>query len=1263
MNSVISRGGHLRSIGTLLCCVVLLFVITGCSKQRAGLAIKKATANIQQAQEWKAESFPDSQGAFKSAQDSLKGAQQSLDGKQYAQALTSAQEAVKQSQEALQKAKTRFADLQKEAARKSMEVARINEGQRENAQLFDDAQKKLTTSEEKYNKQKYEDSINLSTDVINTVEQLLAHLKNQSHNRLTELDRRIKELQEQRADRFLPNASIKAQQSRDEITSKIEEARDYKQAIILADSAITDANQNIIETKKRHSQQELGLLEAKISEAIAEEAPIYQPEALRTAQESFEEILKSFYENQFDTVLAAAELLKPKVEQLITMTRIDATKDKIQTVRDAITNLKMQAVEQYLPGRVKVMEDLVTEAQELFNNNNYDGAKEKANQGLVEQDRIVASFDAMTEKAIQDADGAYKASRKTYERMASIFAGPGATTKLDERVTSRLKTEDANLGSKLDSALIALKLSSENRSQKQFKKAIEQAREVQAVSDSVVNSTFRLVAEHSLISIQDEISGLERQGARQYAPKQLDQVQTLVEDTQKLLNEQHNREAADRAAKTRAYLENVKQELARRGTEEINRGNELVRRINEGGAAATPPPGGKPQAPRNRPEREYPGGASLNNKEAMFEDDLAALRHPEPIIVAQTHAGAPTNASGPTGDEAYHDNRNLTNGTFMHDQAPGTGLSGAPRTGESNGAIIGTRPEPVVPTRERPGVVESQGSYEAPTGPGPFAAKAAATSGGTGPTYGSDTSPNVATGSAATVAAGSSDLAAVRSQVESMLRDEERLRDIRRFQPTAVESARQKLNESSEALAAGNYLKALTSAQEAQRVILEAEQEAAKAAAKENLQKAADRINVGEASGAITDAPAELTEAVNLYEEAENAMKRGDYLSARDASARALVAADDARLYNVNKARDLAALSTRYGGWKNAHPNLAASEQDAAIAKDLLSHPSTAQTGQQVARRAVQEAQLALDHARDFTFQERIDNIYKALNTALRAGANYFNVTEIKKLIAELSVARDEYCTRNFDAVELKLKDIEARLARVIETTPLVLEENLVEVTNKLNALVDAGAENYMAQEVENVKALMNRSTIDFRKHDYYSSYTNIKNAWKLTDEIENRLQEQVYYDAVTELLAQLDVVFHDFENILNYQPSFIKKLVTTPSGQPAAIEFAGRTDPNAFRDKITDIYLRAIHLRPPKSQEGTHEQVLIAIKTAKVASENFQRLYIMDQLSKPDAYTVIDTAFNQIKRAKLLRSEIQIRMIDPSARTKVITAEKIVNF
>jgi hypothetical protein len=48
--------------------------------------------------------------------------------------------------------------------------------------------------------------------------------------------------------------------------------------------------------------------------------------------------------------------------------------------------------------------------------------------------------------------------------------------------------------------------------------------------------------------------------------------------------------------------------------------------------------------------------------------------------------------------------------------------------------------------------------------------------------------------------------------------------------------------------------------------------------------------------------------------------------------------------------------------------------------------------------------------------------------------------------------------------------------------------------------------------------------------------------------------------------------------------------------------------------------------------------------------------------LTKPDAFEVIETAYNQIRQSRQLRAEVQLRLIDPQARTKVIRAEKIVN-
>lgn len=1239
---------HGRSVAVWFAICALALAGAGCSKQRAELSLKKANTNIKQAREWNAGNYPESKGPLEAAENAAKTAQGSLDGKQYAPALTQAQDAVKQSQDALANAKTRFADQKREEARKAVQVARINDGPSENDTLFKKAEASLQTAEEKYNKQKYEDAINAAVESIEAVEQLLAHLKNTSQNKLDDLRTKLKELEAQDANRFMPQAIIKAGEAINAVEKKINTDRDYKQAILMAGTAITDAEAGIIETKKKKSNLELQTLESKISEAIAEEAPIYAPDKLRTCQESFEDILRSYYENQFDTVLGSALNLKPAVDELITITRIEATKDKIATVRKAIDNLNDEDVEKYLPGRVQVMQKLVVEAQDLFNNNDYDSAKEKASQGLIEQDRIIAAFDALAEKTIQDGDAAFNAARQTYEKMTTFFAQRQGAPVIDQRIESRRQTEAANLGAQRDAASQQLQFANFNRNQKHFKKAIEQAKNVQAVSDIVVNGTFRIVAEHALLSIQDEVSELERQGAREQAGRQLSQVQSLVEETQRLIGENHNREAAEMTAKARAYIENVKQMLAKRAVEERNRADQLIRRLEGGGGPSSSPAGGY---------REAPGGSDLNNKEMMFDEaGRAAFDNASARVVAQTTKGTAWDGNtGPTGNLPAFSNQGLPNGTMMHDQSPAPGSALTGKTGAPTGAIVGTRPEPVVSTRNQAGAASSEASYEPVTGPGPFVVRPATPSGGA--------TGDAAGGTDFAATAGEDSAEGIRAQIEDILLDDQRVLDIQKYQPSAIGQAREKLQESSNALIAQDYVKALVTAREAQRIILEAEMKAARSAARANLQAAADRINLSEAAGSIMFAPAQLTEAINLYEQAQKFLDRGEYLKARDVSARAVIAADDARLYNVNKARDLTGLSTRYGGWRAAHPLIVDAEQSAARAESLLAQPDTAAQGQEAAKQAVTLAQMALDHSRDFTFQERIDNIYKALNVALRAGANYFNVEEVKRLIAEISAARDEYCTRNFDAVELRLKDIEAGLARIIETTPLVLEQNLIENTAKLNALVEAGAENYMPQEIDDVKTLMNRSVVDFRKNDYHSSYTNIKNAIALVDRIEARLQEQVYFDAVTELFSQLDQAFNKFDGILGYDSTFLKKLVSAHHGQPAAINItAGRMNPNDFKDTITDIYLRAIHLKPPKSQEGTHEQVLLAIKYARVASTNFQKLYIMDQLTKPDAFEVIETAYNQIRQSRQLRAEVQLRLIDPQARTKVIRAEKIVN-
>jgi tetratricopeptide (TPR) repeat protein len=1200
--------------------------ITGCSKQRAELSLKKATANVQQAREWNADKFDESKGALEAAENAIKAAQQALTGQSFSQALSSAQEAVRQSKQAIDNARTRYADQVLQEARRAVEVARINDGDKENPDLFKKAETSLQTASEKYQKQKYEDSIKASRETLVAVDQLLAHLKNAAINKLDELKGKLKELELAEAEKYQPQAIVRTRENIDNITKKIEKDRDYKQAIILCGQAITDAENGIIETKKTKAQAELRYLESKIAEARADEAIIYAPDRLQAAETSFQSLMVNYVNNQFDTVLNTIPQLKPQIEDLVTVTRIEATKDKIASVEKAIKTLRDEAVDTYLPGRVEVMEQLLKEARDLFNNNDFDTAKEKASQGLIENDRIVAAFDQLAEKHILDAQQAWETCSRTLDKMDSFFQAQPKSAVVDQRLEVRRQTEAENLASQRDAAALKVRDAKSARSERRFKRAVELAQEAKQISDQVVSRTFRIVAEHALIAVQDELSDLERKGAREYAAQGLSQVQQLVEETQQLLSQDKNRQAAELTAKARAYLENVKQLLAERAHEEQKRTEELLRRIE----------GSAPRVPSVvTVKNDSPGGGEGNDK---FAHEEASELLPKPFVIAQLAqqnimAGPDSSPSLPLSNER------MPAGTIMKSDTPVVDSNLAGKTGAPTGATVGTRPVPV-------------SSGTAPKAEGtlrgdPFVAA----------------NSNPANSSSPTMAPANDSAEGIRVALEQMLQDERRLRDIRKYQPGAIAEARRKLQESSDALITQDYLKSLEAAKEAQRILLAAETNAARAAAKANLKSAADRINLAEAAGAIMFAPAQLTEAIALYEQAEKLLANGQYREARDVSEQALTAADDARLYNVRKAQDLAALSVQYGGWKAAHPLLVEAEQNAAVAEELLGSAETAAQGQELAKEAVKLAQMALDHSRDYTFQERLDNIYRALNQALRAGANYFNVEEVKSLIAEIAQARDEYCTRNFDAVEMRLKDIEAGLARVIETTPLVLEQNLQENTARLNALIEAGAENYMAQEVDDVKTLMNRAAVDFRKGDYQSSYVNMKKAIELTDQIENRLQEQVYFDAVSELLAQLDDCFQKFDVVLSHDPTFIKQLIEQPNGLAGAVRLSGKMSPNDFKDAVRDIYLRTIHLKPPKSQEATHEQVILAVKHALVAAENFQKLLILDQVSLRDAYDIIDTAYNQIAQAKKLRGEVQMQMIDPQARTKIIRAEKILNF
>lgn len=1223
-------------------------MLSGCFKMYKN----KAEENVKTAEQWDAAKFDQSKSVLADTKAKIASANQADAGGDGSKARTDMKEAAKLSEQVLDLAKARFSDQQLKSAEDHMKIAVVNDINRSAADRYAEAEAVIAEARQNNTDQKYEKSIGQSNDVIAKVNAMLASVQNKAESDLKNVLVALEDLVKAEGETYTPQSVDSARDQVKRIAELVEKDRDYKTGTLQAGSALGEIQSATIESKRKHGEDELLKLEDKVAEAIAEEAPVHVPDELKNVQDRYEALLANFYDKQYDTVLASASNLRPQVDELITMARIEATKDRMRRVEDSIARLQAQNVEHYLPGRVSAMETLLGHSRSEFNNNNFEGAKLEANNALIEFERISASFDALAENELKVGSTEVGVAKEAYERMKQVF-GPNSAP-IDPRIESRYQVQASDLGTRLNSAIQTLNVASQNRASKEFRKAIEQSQQSVQEAHGVADGTYKLVAENATLGIQDQISELERQGAREFASVSLSDVQAMVQKTRSLLSENKSREAAENAARTRAALENVKQELARRAASEAEAVDKVIQRVN-GGAGSAPAAGGlnrigQPQ--RQLPFGEYPGGSDLNNRDAMLEDAMeaaSALPAESTVMLAQTHApGIPVNSSGSNGDTAVIDNRQIPGGTFMTSGNPTNVFLG---TNQPNGAAIGQRAEPVVNTYEATGAYRSESTmpYEAPTAPGPFVAAVS-----------SDVAdPKIATGlvpAAATVNG-------VQQQIDELLQDSQRMKDLEDFNPNAIEAARQKLNESSSALASQDYTRAVQLARDAQRDIFTADRDSAKEAAKRDLQAAADRVNLANAGGAHMFAPAQLNEARRMYDQGKTFMDSGDYHEARKVAARSLVAAEDARNYNVKKADDLNAMSVRYGGHEAASPAMTESNRLRDIADDMLRDPRTAAQGQEVAKQAVTLAQIALDSARDYTYQERLDNIYKALNTALRAGANYFNVVEIKRLIAELQFARDQYCTRNFDAVALKLQDIEARLARVIETTPLVLEENLVETTEKLNALVLAGAENWMAQEVDDVKSLMNRSVIDFRKHDYQSSYMNIKNAMKLTDRIEERMQEQVYFDAVTELFAQMDELFYKFQPIINHNPSFMKKLVSTQWGEPRALDIVSQINPNDFKDKINDVYQRTIHLKPPKSLEAIHTEVIIAIKYAKVASENFQKLYVLDQVNMVDAHDIIDTAYAQIKKSQQLRGEVQVRLIEPQARTKVITAEKIVNY
>src|SRR5690606_30926205 len=132
--------------------------------------------------------FDESRQAFEQARQALQAARQAKSGGNSSEARTQAQSAAELSETAMDAAMRRFADVQLANAEQHMKVANDNQVDRgATAQDYTTAQENLNKARQELADQDFKDSIDLSNQVIASVNMMLRDVQNKAEDDVRQL--------------------------------------------------------------------------------------------------------------------------------------------------------------------------------------------------------------------------------------------------------------------------------------------------------------------------------------------------------------------------------------------------------------------------------------------------------------------------------------------------------------------------------------------------------------------------------------------------------------------------------------------------------------------------------------------------------------------------------------------------------------------------------------------------------------------------------------------------------------------------------------------------------------------------------------------------------------------------------------------------------------------------------------------------------------------------------------------------------------------
>lgn len=563
-NSISARSRMLGlRLGGMLLLAGFLIPLTGCNKMLANLSLSQANKRLAEAKENQADRF--AAEALAETESTIRDVQGFINTSQFKEARTLAREAATKAKDLLEQTRVQRANFLKSESNRWIGIMDLNQGKSENPIGYEEVLAKNQKGLESWEGEDWIDAITHFQGAVDDANFLLENLERSARAGLPAIDGMKKSLADEGGEEFYPEGIIELADYYTRVEGLIEEKHDYRRAILLKDEAEQALKVNLLRTKENRSDRLLRQIENLLSDAVNRGAEIYAPRSLESVSRDFESLLKQFYEQKYETVLTTGPDLIPQAESLLEETRRESARAKMKAVEEAIASLSGEQAKVYLPGRVESMEQMLGEASTAFEAEDYDRTEEIALAALDEEKKLILEFDALVESTVADASASLTIAESVFNTMQEIFSqpAPGPFTPEDESIERSKGAMREELSAKLVNARIELGLATLKREQEDFDTAIEISKRVTGESESIVRSTYHVVAHNTVHGLSSRLATLEAEGARRHTPEEMDATETMVQEIRGLIEQGEYRQAVEMAARTKAQMEVLEQALSR----------------------------------------------------------------------------------------------------------------------------------------------------------------------------------------------------------------------------------------------------------------------------------------------------------------------------------------------------------------------------------------------------------------------------------------------------------------------------------------------------------------------------------------------------------------------------------------------------------------------------------------------------------------------------------------------------------------------------